>query len=408
VTIPLPVKSVTIEISVDAGSRYETKENSGLSHFLEHMFFKGTKKRPTARDLATEVDSFGGVINAATSKEDTSFYVKAAAEHLPQAIDILVDILINSKFERKEIEKEKGVIIEEINMHEDTPMVKIGEIFDSLLYRDSSLGREISGKKENIRKIQRRDFLKYLSHFYQPERIVVAIAGGCESAGKTTESLLNDSFASQAKSPIREEFTFFQNKSQLKVHYKKTEQAHFCLGVPAFKRIHQDRYVLSVLATILGGSMSSRLFEEVRGKRGLAYYVRTETECFHETGYLVTQAGTDINKIDEAIKVVLAEYYKVQSSKFKVQSEELKKAKEFLKGRLILDLEDSHAVASLFGSSLLLEGRIRTPEEMIKGVEKVTPADIQRVAKKLFLPENLNLAIIGPYKKPEKFEKILD
>lgn len=410
VTIPLPVKSVTVEVSVDAGSRYETAKNSGISHFSEHMFFKGTKKRPTARDIATEVDGFGGAMNANTGKEGTSFYIKAAAEHLPKVLDILADILTNSKFDPAEVEKEKGVIIEEINMRNDTPIARIDEIFDSLLYSKTSLGREIIGKKETVASLKRQDFMRYLKQFYQPARMVIGIAGAFPSKLSFDWQKLSFSFgifSDPGSEKTRKRYSFSQSKPQVKLHYKKTEQAHFCLGVRAFKRLHPDRYVLGVLATILGGSMSSRLFEEVREKRGLAYYVHTVASYFHETGHLVTQVGVPIGKIEEAAKVILNEYKKVVKVG-QVEKVELAKAKKFLKGHLILSLEESHNVASLFGTSLLLENRVRTPEEIIKGIEKVTVADVQRVAKKIFLQKHLNLAIMGPYREERRFEKILN
>jgi predicted Zn-dependent peptidase len=412
-TVSMPVRSVTVEIAVDAGSRYETSENNGLSHFCEHMFFKGTKKRPTALDISTEVDSLGAVINAGTSKELTSFYIKSASKHLPQSIDILFDILTHSKFDPKEIRKEKGVILEEIKMREDIPMAKVMEIFDSLLYYPTPLGKRILGEQEVVKKMKRKDFLIYLNQFYGPERMVIVISGDVSKAkniGNLLSRLLGKNRDREdVQKEGRQMFTFIQNKPQVKIHYQKTNQAHFCLGVRTFERSHSDRYALSILSTILGGSMSSRLFEEVREKRGLAYYIQTSLARFHETGHLVTQAGTDINKIDEAIEVVLKEYKKLQNSKTpKLQRGELKKAKEFLKGRLILSLEDSHSVADLFARSLLLENKVRSPEEIIKGIDRVTAEDIQRVSQKIFLPKNLNLAIIGPYQKEEKFVKLLD
>jgi len=412
VSIPLPVKSVAVEISVDAGSRYETKKNWGISHFVEHMLFKGTKRRPTAHDLAAEVDSFGGVFNAGTGKEQTSFYIKSAADKLSKDLDILVDILTNSKFEQKEIEKEKGVILEEINMREDIPMAKVGEIFDGLLYGETPLGRMILGKKENIIKMKREDFLSYMKRFYRPERMVVSVAGGIIHKA-ARDAFLASSHLSEVTparcceaTPRRCDETK-QIQPQLKLHYKKTNQTHFCLGVRTFARSHPDRYNLSVLATILGGSMSSRLFEEVREKRGLAYYIRSSVSRFHETGHLVTQAGVPINKIGEAIQIVLKEYRKMANGEWRIANSELKKAREYLKGHLILSLEDSYNVADLFGSSLLLEGKIRTTDEIIKGIEKVTIKDIARVAKKIFLPKNLNLAIIGPYKDESQFDRLL-
>lgn len=415
ITVPLKgTRSVTVLVSVAAGSRYESKQLNGISHFLEHMFFKGTKKRPTAFDITSLIDSVGGVFNAHTGKESTGFYIKTAAKHLPLSLDVLTDILTSSLFNPQEIEKERGVIIEEINMREDMPMATVSEVFDALLYSPTPLGQRIIGQKENIKRIQRKDFLAYLERFYRPKNMVVTVAGECSRLRRPfIQKILSlaDSRLTVRGVPAghlrRGTYSFSQTKPQLKLHYKKTEQAHFCLGVRAFKRIHPDRYVLAVLATILGGNMSSRLFTEVREKRGLAYYIKTDTSRFQETGHLVSQAGVDIGKIQEAIKVILNEYRKMANSEGQIANSELKKAKEFLKGRLILALEDSYGVAELYADGELLENKIRTPEEIIKGIEKVTVSDLARVAKKIFLPKNLNLAVIGPYKKEAPFLKLL-
>ena len=406
VTTALPVKSVTVEVLVASGSRYESFANNGISHFAEHLFFKGTKKRPNARDISTEVDSFGGVMNASTGKEHTSFFIKANVKHLDKALSILTDILRNSKFDSGEIDRERGVILEEINMYEDLPMKKVSEVFESLLYGSSSLGQRIIGRRKNIRQLQRKDFLEYLERFYRPERMVVSIAGGVGGVGEFRfEPSHLGGVEVVASPPTRSDYRR-QQSPQVKIEHKKTEQAHFCLGVRAFEQTHPDRYVLAVLATILGGGMSSRLFEEVRERRGLAYYVRTELEQFRDTGYLMTQAGVDPHKISEAVRVILAEYRKISRDKSDSLQDELKKAKEYLKGHLILSLENSHAVASLFGSSLLLEGKVLTPEEIIKGIEAVAVADIQRVSRAI-LTKNLNLAIVGPYRDETQFVKIM-
>jgi len=407
-------KSVTLEFHVASGSRYETEKTSGLSHFLEHMLFKGTKKRPTAHDLSAEVDSFGGQMNAFTGKEATAFYIKASSSHLARALDILVDILAHSQIKKEEIEKERGVILEEIKMYEDMPMQKITDVFDALLYSKTPLGREIIGKRENIKVLKRQDFFSHLEQFYQPKRIVLVVAGDesqvkSVSFLKTAKEILEKNFSGSQKrlQPITY-YSFPQSEPQVKIQFKKTQQAHLCLGVRAFKRTHPDRYVLSVLATVLGGSMSSRLFEEVREKRGLAYYIKTSVERFYETGHLVTQAGTDLKKIKQTIQVILDEYRKISRRAFLPSQAELKKAKEYLKGHLILRLEDSRQVASLYGESELLEEKIRTPEEIIQGIERVSCSDIARVSQKIFLPKNLNLAIIGPYKSENQFAKILN
>lgn len=405
ITVPMNhVQSVTVLILVGAGSRYENRQISGLSHFLEHMAFKGTQKRPTALAISSLIDGLGGEFNAFTSKDQTGYFIKAASKHLPVLVDVLSDMLLHSKFDPQEIERERGVIIEEINLYEDTPSRKVGEIYEELLYGDTPLGWDIAGKKEIIKQIQREDFLQYVGGLYAPENTVVVVAGGLPSKLSPVTSWVEKYFGrwQNKKTSQYQVMVDKQNKPQARIVYKKTEQAHLALGTRGYNFFHPDRYVLVVLATILGGGMSSRLFIQVRERRGLAYYVYSVSEHYADVGHFVTRAGVDLNKMEEAIKVILEEY-----DKFKVGDEELKKAKEFLKGRLILELEDSRSMASIFASSELLEEKVKTPQEIMVEIDKVTLADLERVAKEIFRPEKLNLAVIGPFKDGQKFEKLL-
>ncbi len=406
VTIPMPqVGSTTVMVGVGAGSRYETKKVNGLFHFIEHMAFKGTKKRPTALEITSTVDGVGGEFNAFTSRELTGYYIKLAAKHTPLAFDILADIVQNSLFKPAEIEREKGVIIEEINMYEDTPSLYIWQAFTRLLYGDNPMGWFISGEKETVRKIKRTNFLSYVKRLYFPKNITVAVAGKQEEG--VIRELTKDFFGGlkrRGKKQIKA-ITIDQKKSETKLINKKTEQGHFCLGVPGYWYDHPDRFALGVLATILGAGMSSRLFIEIRERRGLAYYVDATPEFHTDSGYLVTRAGVKLSQIDEAIKLVLNEFSKLRSKR--VEAKELKKAKEFLKGRMILALEDSYAVASRYANQVLLEKKIRTPKKAMELIDKVTVNDIQRVARDVFKPEKLNLAIIGPYKEEKRFKKLL-
>ena len=409
ITVPMDsVQSATVIIFVGAGSRYENKKINGISHFLEHMAFKGTTKRPTAFAISSEIEGIGGEFNAFTSKDQTAFYIKAANKNIPLMIDVLSDMLLNSKFDPAEIEREKGVITEEINLYEDTPSRKIGEIYEELLYGDTPLGWDIAGKKEVIKSITRDNFIKYIGGLYAPGNTVVVVAGGIGNWGLEIGNLIKKSLGSwQNKLSWHfEKMSDKQTKPATRVVYKKTEQAHLALGVRGYNLSHPDRYVLGVLATILGGGMSSRLFIQVRERRGLAYYVHSATEHYVDVGHLVTLAGVDLNKIEEAIKVIREEYEKVAKVE-QVKQVELTKAKEFLKGRLILELEDSRAVASVFGTGEILEGKIYTPEEIMRKIDKVTLNDIERVAKDIFRKEKLNLAIIGPFKDRQRFEKLL-
>lgn len=417
-TIPMNgVESVTTLVMVGAGSRYEDKKINGLSHFLEHMFFKGTKKRPTALDISSEIDGIGGEFNAFTSKEYTGYYVKAAKKHLELSLDVISDMLLHSTFSSAEIEKEKGVIVEEINLYEDTPMRRIGDTFEELLYGDQALGWRVIGTKDVIKSISRDMFVRYIEGLYKGGNVIVGIAGGI---GSTSPRLRG---ASDEKLAINFVERYFgelkgekggkllavkgeQRQPKVLVSYKKTDQAHMCLGVRAFPVDHPDRYALSVLSTILGGNMSSRLFIQVRERRGLAYYVRSSTDHYHDAGYFVTQAGLDIKRIEEAVRVILEEYYKV-TKMTEVTEGELTKAKEYIKGKMVLELEDSQSVAGLYVSQALLEKEIKTPSEIMKKVGGVTKEDVARVAGEVFRNEKLNLAVIGPFDSGEKFEKIL-
>ena len=392
---------------VKAGSRFETKRNNGISHFLEHMAFKGTKKRPSAIEISTLIDGIGGEFNAFTGKETTGYYIKSSSNHIDLSLDVLSDMLSNSLLNPKEIDKERGVILEEINLYEDTPARKIGDVYERLLYKDTAMGWDISGEKDVIRKIQREDFMSYMSSLYSASNITVVVAGGIDSV--KARDLVEKYFGKMSRFDIFPYFKVIENqvKPEVFIKEKKTEQVHIALGVRTVPLEHPDHYPLGVLAAVLGGGMSSRLFHEVREKRGLAYYVRSSSEHYQDCGSLVSVAGVDPKRVGEAIKVMVEEYNKVQSSKFKVQSSELKKAKEFLKGHMVLELEDSRAVAGFYGSQELLEKKIDTPEEVVEKIKKVTIEEVQDVAKRYFVNKGLNLAAIGNFDDGQRFEKLL-
>ncbi len=408
ITVPMPqVGSTTVMVGVGAGSRFETRRVNGLFHFIEHMAFKGTKKRPTALQITSTVDAVGGEFNAFTSKEFIGYYIKLAAKHTELAFDILSDIIQNSLFKPAEIEREKGVIIEEINMYEDTPTQFIWQLFIRLLYGDNPMGRFIYGKKETVRKIRQKDFLKYINSLYTAQNMTVAVAGKLDKA--VIKGLTKRYFPQLKKGRVglKKAVKIHQKISKIRLVSKKTEQGHFILGVPGYWYEHPDRFALGVLATILGAGMSSRLFIEIRERRGLAYYVDALPNFYTDSGYMLARAGVKIDKIEEAIKLTLAEFEKLKTKE--VGAKELKKAKEFLKGRMILMLEDSYAVASRYATQVLLEKKVRTPQEAMRLIDKVTANDIQRVARSVFRPKNLNLAIIGPYpyKEEKRFKKHL-
>ncbi|HEX7455966.1 MAG TPA: pitrilysin family protein [Candidatus Nanoarchaeia archaeon] len=398
-------RSVTVLVLVRAGSRYEEKKTNGIAHFAEHMFFKGTKKRPTTLEISSLIDGIGGEFNAFTSKEYTGYYIKASTKHISLSLDVLSDMLTNSKFDQVEIDRERGVIFEELRMYLDTPVRYIGDVYEQLLYGDQPLGWDIIGTPQSLININRNDFFKFKDLYYAPENTLVSIAGGIshDDVRQIADKYLGG--LKHKKTATYKPVKVSQGQPAVKLVNKKTEQAHFCLGVRAYPRRHKNHYKVAVLNAILGSSMSSRLFIQLRERRGLAYYVRSSFEEYHDVGSFVAQAGVTPKKIGEAVKIVIAEFAKI--SQESVGGEELKKAKEHIKGRLVLELEDSREVASLFGTQQLLEGKVRTTDEMFKKVDEVTESDIQKVASDIFKNKGLNLAIIGPYKDEAKFEKIL-
>jgi predicted Zn-dependent peptidase len=399
------IESVTVMILVKSGSRYEEKRTNGLAHFAEHMFFKGTKKRPSALDISSLIDGIGGEFNAFTSKEFTGYYIKAAKDHLDLCLDVVSDMLLNSLFAPEEIERERNVIAEELRMYLDTPIKHLPEVYDDVLYGDQPLGWDTVGSLESLKNIGKGDFSKYLKDFYTPNNMLVVVSGGVVSE---KAKLLVDDHMGQIKDRKAEGFkkvNIHQTKPGVRILYKKSEQAHLALGVRSYQLGHQNRYKIALLNTILGSSMSSRLFVNLRERRGLTYYVRSSVEEYHDAGSLVAQAGVLPKNIEEAIKVILDEYSNLASKK--VSEVELKKSKEYLKGRLILELEDSREVASIFGLQELLEEKSTSTEEIIEKIEKVTASGVKEVASEIFNDKGLNLAIIGPYKDEAKFEKIL-
>jgi predicted Zn-dependent peptidase len=405
-TAPLEsAQSVTCAIMLAAGSRYETEETNGIAHFSEHMFFKGTEKRPTARDISKEIDAIGGEFNAFTGKEYTAYYVKCAAESRDVALDVLVDMLRNSKFAPEEIDREKGVIIEEMNMYFDTPRDFIGGVYEGLLYGDQPLGWDIIGRKETVRGATHDTFREYLDHWYKPGRMVVGLGGAIgDGLQEKLETLLGDLPAAETGEPVPIELAV-ENGSRVKVHTKQSDQAHVCVGVYSHPLVHPDRYALQVLATILGGGMSSRLFTEVRERRGLAYYVFGINHSYTDTGSLFSQAGVDINRIDEAVSTIATELRKVAEEP--IPADEIEKARSFAKGRFVLQLESPQGLIMFGLRRLVLEGEAPNTEDVLAELDKVTAEDVQRVARDLIDGRGLNLAVIGPFEDHERFERLL-
>ncbi len=422
ITVPIAnTESATLTIWANVGSRCETDGIAGISHFLEHMVFKGTSKRPTPRIIAEEIDSFGGEFNAGTSKEWTNFYIKAPVKRLETAFDVLSDMVLDPLLEEEALKREKGVIVEEIGMYEDTPSAHIGDLFERLIFGKSVLGRDIIGTRETVKGMKRSDFVNYRARHYFAENLLVTVAGGfsekeveklvakyfsdlkshpsprLQTAGKTESKSKNQSKKLQIK----------QTKPKLSVTHKKSEQAHLILGFLGNPRGHKDEHIESVLTTILGNGMSSRLFTEVREKRGLAYSVHSDVTGYEDTGYAETYAGVDPKRATEAVKVILDQHMGLASGEYPIEHKEIVKAKEYVKGHVALGLENTKAINSFLGVQQLKLGRIRTPQEVYDKIDSVTRDQILRVASKLYKPQNLSLAVIGPYKSDVEFGKII-
>ena len=398
-------QSVTCYIMLAAGSRYENASNRGIAHFAEHMFFKGTERRPTAKDIALEVDGFGGEFNAFTSKEYTGYYIRGAGEQRDRAFDVLVDMVRNSKFDSEELEREKGVIVEEMNMYFDTPRDYVSSVYDELLFGDNPLGWETLGTKETVTGATRETFIDYLSSWYKPARMVVGVAGMVgDDLLPRLEELLGDIEPAETGKPLGSSVTS-SAEPMVRIHQKDSDQANICLGVPSYPLDHPDRYALQLLGTVLGTGMSSRLFLEVRERRGLAYYVYAVNSSYTDAGTLFSQAGVDLKRADEAVGVIAKEFKRLAEEP--VPADELEKARSLAKGRFVLQTESPNGLL-LFGLRReVLEGQAIEPSELLAGLDSVTVEDVQRVAQDVIGGQGLRLAVIGPFDDASKFEALL-
>jgi predicted Zn-dependent peptidase len=405
VTAPFPqVGSVSCFVMLAAGSRYETADSKGIAHFAEHMFFKGTERRPTARTISTEIDAIGGEFNAFTGKELTGYYVRCGSETRDVALDVLADMLLNSRFDEEEIAKEKGVILEEMNVYLDTPQRYVGNVYDRLLYADQPLGWDIIGTRETVQDATRETFKTYLDTWYRPERMVVGIGGRIgEGLNEKLEELLGGIEVRPTGKPS--EVQLPEEASPVLLHTKDSEQAHLILGVRGYPIGHANRYALQLLAVVLGGGMSSRLFTEVRERRGLGYYVHAGNTAYTDAGTFYASAGVDVARVDEAITTILGEIRKIAADP--VPADELEKARGYSKGRFVLRLESPQGTIQYGLRREVLEGEIEDPDELLRQLDAVTVEDVQRVAKDLFEEKRLYLALVGPFDDPTRFESLL-
>lgn len=404
---PMPgLKSATAIVLCGAGSRYETKKTIGLSHFLEHMFFKGTKKRPTAMDVATEIDAMGGINNAFTSKEYTGYFIKAGAAHIEHILEIISDMLHNSLFKNEEFERERNVILQEIHMRADDPKIRVLDLVEEVVFgREQPLGWDTAGYPKIIKAQTRNQMVDYIDERYLPNNMVLIVAGSFDK--KSVLASVKEHYGHTKPHEVTNFLPYVEKQTefQIEIDRRKIKQSAVALAFKGISYFDDDRYALDVLTTILGGGMSSRMFNEIREKRGLAYYAKTAAESYHDSGVMVTYAGIDLPKTHEALKVMVDEYVKIRD--VKVGEKELSKAKETIKGHMALGFEDSMGVAQFYGFAELLENQIRTFDSEVAKIDEVTSDDIARVAKRLIKHEKMSLAVVGPFKDAAEFEKIV-
>ncbi len=387
-----------------AGSRYETRETNGLAHFVEHMLFCGTPRRPTVRALTGEVDAIGGLFNASTSKEYTYYYVKCASQYAQQALDVLADMVRNSLFEESEIEREKGVVIEELRAYNDAPKDYVDEIFEMLLYGDTPLGRRTIGTEESVRAVTRDTCLEYVGRLYEPSRMIVGLSGRIDEGlvGKVDE-LFGDLEARPA--PPADPQGASNGAGRVILDTKQVDQAHLCLGMRAYPMGHPDRYVVQLLMTVLGGGMSSRLTEEVVMRRGLAYSIRGISHAHTDAGAVYAQAGVNVEKVDDAIETVAGELRRIAAEP--VPADELEKARNYAKGRFVFSIETPQGIMGYaLRREVLDPGKVLEPDEVVARLDAVTAEDVQRVAGDL-LSGGFYLSVVGPFDDSSRFERLI-
>lgn len=401
---------VTALILFKVGSRNETAKTNGISHFLEHLFFKGTENRPTTLDISKELDGVGADFNAFTSKDYTGYYVKVASKHTEMALDVLQDMLFNPLFEQEEIDRERGVIIEEINMYEDNPMATAEELAEEMFFgAKHPLGYRIAGPRENIRNITRNQIIKYRESFYYPANMQVVVTGNLP---KNIRSLVNKTFGvhkvAQRKRPTQKKFEYKQKSARALVYKKPTAQSHLALSFPAPTYTAKQLPAASIASVILGGSMSSRLFINVRERQGLCYYIRSHVSPYEDKGVFTIQAGFDTKRIKQAVKGIAEELVRFRDEG--ITDEELAAAKEYITGKQALRLEDTESVALRWGFQSLFKKRQQTPEEYLKDIHAVTKQQVQKYIRDTFTKQQANLVVVGPYTKrqEETFKKVLD
>ena len=397
--------STIAQIFVNVGSKDESLKTSGISHFIEHMVFKGTKKRPTPKKLTEEIEKVGGQSNAYTGQEETSYWVKMPAKYSSLTLDIVSDIFLNPLFRREELEKERGVILQEMAMYEDQPMRVVEEKFYQLAYGNQPAGRKIIGSSKNIKNFSVQDLKKYKEKRYLPQSSVLVVAGKFNPAHIKKQIEKTFSALKKKRKPRRQKTIIKQKEPQLSFTLKKTDQAHLILGFHSFNLYHPQRRALELLSVVLGGGMSSRLFMEIREKKGLAYYVNAHNDFSQDSGLFLVQAGVGPENLEKAVKIILQELRKIVRKK--ISTRELRKAKERIKGGLTMGLETIQAQASFFGNQELFHNKLKSLKEILDEYEQVDTATIQKIATEVFVNNKLNLAVVGPSGENNKIKNSL-
>ncbi|MBI3981220.1 insulinase family protein [Candidatus Microgenomates bacterium] len=408
-TIPVKeVPSVSVLVLVRTGSRYEEEKTNGLAHFTEHMLFQGNKKWPSKLALSTAIDEVGAEFNGMTGKEYTGYFVKAESTHLELALSILSEMLTHSNFANEQIEREKPVIVEEIHYRQDMPQVAVGDMIMEQVFMGHPLGLSTAGEKEAVTKFTRKDFLDFHANQYVSQKTIVVVAGkfGENNIKSQVEAYFKDLKIGSKTAPI----SWIKQKNNLtRIAFKEksTDQTHFCLGITAYPRQSPQRYAQALLNTVLGSGISSRLFQKIREEKSLAYYVDSDIDTFFDTGLFTVSAGVNNVKFENALEAVFEELEKIKKPD-DLKQKELRKAKDYLRGKLVLRLEESLDQAMFFGSQWLLESQLRTVGQIIKEVEKVTIEEIQQAAKEIFKREGFYLSVVGKSIDRGKVEKILE
>ena len=397
-------RSVAMVINVGAGSRYEPPELSGTSHFLEHLPFKGTKQWPTSRDVSEAIEGVGGVMNASTDREMTEFWCKVAQPHFQSAFAVLLDMILNPLLDPEELEREREVIQEELRMSNDYPTYKVDLLIDEALWPEQALGRDVGGTAETVSAISREGILDYMHHQYNPANTVIAVAGNISH--QEVLDLVGDATKDwEPQEALDWERVNYSNEGPvIRMEQRRTDQTHLCIGLPGLSLDDPDRFNLAILNILLGDGMSSRLFLNLREQRSLAYDVNSSTSYLRDCGSLIVYCGVEPKKSREAVRAVIGELEETHQA---VSDQELAKAKEYAKGRILLRMEDTRAVASWLASQELLQGRISTPDDTVMHIDAVTAPDVARVAKSLFCQEKLRLAVVGPHRGEKSFLKLL-